>query len=101
MLGHMARAIPPKRKHDPQRRGGWCVWGRTGWFLRSRNGVGDDVVVLKLKKRWREVGAAASEQRANRHRLIAVGWRLMAVIGGATAKEQAALAKGRLLRLGV
>jgi hypothetical protein len=26
----------------------------------SRNGVGDDVVVLKLKKRWREVGAAAS-----------------------------------------
>jgi len=25
----------------------------------------------------------------------------MAVIGGATAKEQAALAKGRLLRLGV
>ena len=33
----------------------------------------DQVMMLKLKKRWREVGAAASEQRANRHRLIAVG----------------------------
>jgi len=78
------------------------AWRENGLNHRAAMiGVGDDDVVLKLKKRWREVGAAASEQRANRHRLIAVGLRLMAVIGGATAKEQAALAKGRLLRLGV
>ena len=33
----------------------------------------DHVVMLKLKTSWREVGAAASEQRANRQRLIAGG----------------------------
>ena len=50
------------------------AWRENGLNHRAAMiGVGDDDVVLKLKKRWREVGAAASEQRANRHRLIAVG----------------------------
>jgi len=40
--------------------------------------------MLKLKKEMREVSAAASDQRANRHRLIADYWWLITVIGGAT-----------------
>ena len=55
--------------------------------------------MLKLKKRWREVGAAASEQRANRHRLIAVCWWLIAVIGGATIGASG-VGKGTVTALG-
>jgi len=60
-------------------------------------GVGDDVVVLKLKRRWREVGAAASANELPPTRLNTDSWGLMAVSGGATAKEQAAGAFGDVL----
>jgi len=57
--------------------------------------------MLKLKKEMREVSAAASDQRAYRHWLIADYWWLITLIGGATGRSERHWAKGWLQRLGV
>ena len=87
-----------RSEHDPKQSKDDAIRGWPGWFLRQQECGWDQVGCWSWKKRWREVRAAASEQRANRHRLIAVGCRLMAVIGGAPVQAQAALGEGAVWR---
>ena len=63
----------------------------------GRNGVGDRVVMLKLKEEVGEVGATARTFELPPTRLIAVCLCLMVVIGGATTREQVAGVKGKAI----
>ena len=51
-------------------------------------------MILKLKKELERGWCRCECQRANRHRLIAVSWRLIVVTGGAPPEAQAALGEG-------
>lgn len=66
----------------------------------ARTGLGRCCSV-KVKKRVGERLVPLRALRASRHRLIAVGWRLIVVIGGATGRSKRRFLQVRLHHMSV